>query len=1118
MAENFNYQFSIINNDKCITRLDAIAMKLFYQNIIRGVLCLLFFTAAEVYAQKTITGLVTDAGGPLPGVSVVIKGTSGGTQTNNLGRYTLKGVREGQVVVFRSVGFKTAERTIGKSATIDVLLQSENSELQDVVVTALGVQRDRRSLGYATSTIKASDLTIAGPTVNPFLAVYGKAAGVGVQTGSAGPAGGINIRIRGAASLNPDLNVRPLVVVDGVPIRDKATDMIDRTYDALNTFDYGSGLNDLNSEDIESIEILKGAKATVLYGRDAGNGVLLITTKKGRDVPGFGIAAGFNTSIDKPISFIDFQNEYGTGNSSSDIQYATIGGKQVRKLSNQRWSFGPKFDGSEIMMYDSTMTTYRAYPNNFMNLFQNGLTNTANVSISGGGELGNMRLSYTNKSYQDILPNFDQKNHTFSFAGAINASKLARFEVSANYYNIKTTNRRPNISQLVAWGLNRDYDYRFVKDFYKADNGYLRILDNYSLPPSFTRIRNILMEQYDNRDVDTRNRWLASIKTTLTLAEYLSFVGSAGIDYTNIDYLTENRVTRINPVEGGKFGVGKGYSGATNFQGMLNFDKSFLNKDLRIFAFAGGSYRYQSDNEVRINTFGNLAFPDWYSFGNEINWPAAVEKGKVRSYSRGSDVLYSAFGSLTASWKEKYHLEVQMRNDWDSTLPPGNNSYFYPGVSFTYNYNKMLGLDAFKGGTLRFAWADVGFGTSRYAAFEAYNVGFIDNSTTISINNPSRLYASEFVPARKREFEFGINNRFFEANRLEFDLTYYNNNTRNEIIPIDISAASGNTQYLVNSGRVDRWGIEAMIKGTPVYLPKSNIRWDITFTGSVQRSKIADLAPGLNQLSLAGVGGGANVVAEVGKQYGEIKMFDYLYDGNGNRVVTETGQYQRDADSYRTVGDVNPNLFGGLMTDFTYKNLSLHVAADYKFGGRIFSISNYYLVGNGVVKSTLPGRDESTGGLAYYIDKNNKKVAVSHDATAPSTSTDGIVYHNGMILPGVKADGAGGFLPNDIIVSSSEYYQTNINDAGGYYFPDKLFKNDYIKLREVALSYQVPAKFLKAIKVQRLTLTAAARNLFFIYKTLPNVDAESSLGAQGYQENSFYPSVRSFNFGLNVNF
>lgn len=1092
-------------------------MKAYYKKICMC-LVLLMFSLTSAFAQKTVSGIVTDAGGPVPGVSVTIKGTTRGAQTNNLGRYVIQDVKEGQVLVFRSVGYKSRELTVGKTNTLNASIESDNSELQEVVVTAMGVQRDRRSLGYATSTLKSAELTVAGPPLNPFLAVYGKAAGVGVQTGSAGPAGGINIRIRGAASLNPDISARPLVVIDGVQIRDKATDMVNRTYDPYNSVDYGSGLNDLNADDIESIEILKGAKATVLYGRDAGFGVLLITTKKGREVPGFGISAGFNTSIDKPVSFIDFQNDYGTGNSSSDFQYATINGAQVRKLSNQRWSFGPRFDGADIMMYDSTMTKYQAYPDNFIDMFKNGMTNTANVAVEGGGQIGNMRLSYTNKAFKDILPGFEQNNHTFSFSGAINASKLARVEVNANYYNIKTTNRRPNMEQVVAWGLNRDYDYNFVNRFYKDNTSYLRVLDNYSLPPSFTRIRSILMEQYDNRDVDTRSRWLASIRTTLTLAEYLSFVGSAGIDYTNTDYLKENRVTRINPVEGGQFGVGKAFTGSTNFQGMFNFDKGFINNNLRIFAFAGGSYRYQKDDDIRINTFGNLAFPEWYSFGNEINWPEAVEKGKVRSYSRGSDVLYSAFGSLTASWKERYHLEVQMRNDWDSTLPPGNNSYFYPGVSFTYNYNKFLNWDSFKGGTLRASWADVGFGTNRYAAFEAYDVGFVDNSNTIKINNPARLYATEFVPARKREFEFGINNRFFEGNRLEFDLTYYNNNTRNEIIPIDISAASGNTQYLVNTGRVDRWGIEALVKVAPIYNASAGLRWDITLTGSVQRSKIADLAPGLNQLTMAGVGGGANVVAEVGKPYGDIKMFDYLYDGSGNKVVTETGQYQRDAESYKKVANVNPNLFGGLITDLSYKNFNFHVAADYKFGGRIFSISNYYLIGNGVVKSTLPGRDQSTGGLAYYVDANDKKITWQHDAAAPSASKDGIVYHNGMILPGVKSDGSGGFLPNDIIVSSSEYYQTYINDAGGYYFPDKLFKNDYIKLREVAVSYMLPDKFVKSLKLQRVSLTAAARNLFFIYKTLPNVDAESALGAQGYQENSFYPSVRSFNFGINVKF
>lgn len=1071
------------------------------------------------FAQRTITGTVSDNGGPLPGASVILKGTSKGVSTNAMGRYVLPGIKEGQTLVFRSVGYRTKEIRVGQESVINALLESDDNTLSEVVVSALGVVRERRSLGYAVTSLKAADLNIAGPTVNPFLSVYGKAAGVGVQIGAGGPTAGINLRIRGAASLNPNISARPLFVVDGVPIRDQPSDMNNRNWDPLNSVDYGSGLNDLNPEDIESMEILKGAKATVLYGRDAGFGVVLITTKKGQQGAGFGIQASFNSSIDKPVSFIDFQNEFGSGTHSEDIQYTPEkpGKPAVRKMLNSRFSFGPRFDGSEIMMYDSTMTRYEAHPNNFVDFFRTGLQNTANIAIAGSGTNGNMRLSYTNKLYHDILPGFKQTNNTFSFTGAVNASKLARFEVSANYYNVSTTNRRPNIGGMVAWGLNRDYDYGFVKGFYKDDTGFIREMEGYSVPPSYGQFRSLVVEQYDNKDVDTRNRWLASIRSILTFNDYLSFVGNVGVDYTYTNYTKEERVRRINPTMGGKFGVQRAFKGSTNFQGMLNFDKAFVNNDLRVFAFAGGSYRYQSDDDVTIGTWGNLAFPDWYSFANQFQWPTALERGKIRNYIRGDDRLYSAFGSGTVSWKEKYHLEVQARNDWDSTLPPGKNSYFYPGASFTWNYNKFLGLKDFTLGSLRVAWADVGFGTQRYEAFEAYGVAPVDNSDVIRINVPSNIFASKFVPARKREYELGLNHRFFANNRLEYDFTYYNNNTRNEIVSIDISGASGSSYFKVNSGRVDRWGLELMVKGAPVYNAEKNLRWDVTLTGSLQRSKVVDLAPGLKQLRLEGLSGNAAVVAEVGRPFGGLKMFDYKRDDSGNQIVKSDGLYQADYDSFSEVANVMPDVFGGIISDITYKNFVLHAAADYKFGGRLFSISNYYLMGNGVTRNTLPYRDEATGGIAYYLDADSRLVRWEHNATAPPQSKDGKVYHNGMILPGVK-EAQGSYVPNDILVSSSSYYQTYINDIGGYYFPDQLFKNNYIKLREISLTYNVPMKFAKRYGFQKLSLMASARNLFYFYKTLPNVDAESALGAQSYTENSFYPTTRSFNFGLTASF
>ncbi|HTM98129.1 MAG TPA: SusC/RagA family TonB-linked outer membrane protein [Pedobacter sp.] len=1091
-------------------------------------LTVLLFSLITVtaYAQKKVTGTVTgNSGQPIPGVGVLEKGTKNGAVSDGDGKFTVT-VKNGAVLVFSSIGFITKEITVGESSTIQVSLVEDEKELNEVVVTALGVKRDKRSLGYATSSIKQKDLTIAGTPLNPFLAIYGKAAGVGVNIGSGGPMAGININIRGNSSLNGSQNVRPLFVIDGVPIRDNNTSMVDKTYDPLHSFDYGSGINDLNAEDIEGIEVLKGAKAAVLYGAEGAGGVILVTTKSGGSkTQGFGISASFQHGFEVPKSYIDFQDQYGTGINTNDIQYVndpiTNLPTSKRKLINSRWSFGPKFDGSPIMNYDSTMTTYNAHPDNFIDFFPAGRSNNTTIAMTGGSEKGGMRFSYSNRDYRDILPNSTQKNNTFSFNGNMKVSKFASFDVIANLFNIVSTNRRPNIGGLVAFGLNRDYDYGFVKNFYKADNGFHRELDGYSLPPSFNNLKSILAQQLDDVNRDSKTHLITSIKNTLNFTENISLVSQYGFDYTITDYTQQNRVTRINPVTGGKFAVGKERIQANNFQSMLNFDKSFLNNDLRLFAFVGGAYKKNLDDRVNIGTYGNSVYPDFYSFNNEISWPGRDDRGKVRSYSRGSDETYSAFGSATLSWKEKYFLEIQGRNDWNSTLPPVNNSYFYPGASFTWHYQDLVKIPQMNLGTLRLAWANTGFGTSRYFAFQSYDAYTISNTNAYGVGGPGALFSGVFKPAQKSEVEIGLHNNFFNKNRLEIDFSYYTNNTNNEIIPVPLSEASAYSSIRINSGSIKRHGFELLLKGTPIL--SSGFRWDLTLTGARQYSKIAKLYNGITSLSLAGLNGRVSVVAEEGKPFGDIKMFDYARTADGSKIVNDNGLYQV-GDDYKTVGNVTPKLYGGLNSDFSYKGFNLHIGLDYKYGGSLLSISNFYLQGNGVVKSTLKYRDEENGGLAYYRDKNdgNKKVLWEHNKPAPANAADGIVYHNGLILDGVKpvTDGNGKvtYVKNNQIIAAVDYYSTFINDAGGTYTPDRLFKNNYIKVREIAMEYTLPQKFTSQFKLQRLTLTASARNLFYLYKTIPNVDAESALGSGEYQEYSFYPSIRSYNLGVKVNF
>ncbi|KAA9037195.1 SusC/RagA family TonB-linked outer membrane protein [Ginsengibacter hankyongi] len=1081
----------------------------------------LFFSATIVFAQqRQITGTVKDNdGNPLSNVSYLIKGTKIGGITDATGHFSIKADRSA-TLVFSSVGFSTKEIKVGNQSKVAVNLASSEGELNEVVVTALGIKRERRSIGYAVSTIKAEELTKAGSTMNPFLALYGKAAGVGVNTGAAGPMGGLKINIRGAASLNPNQNTRPLFVVDGVIISDRTTSIGGSTGAG---YDYGSNINDINSEDIASIDILKGAKATVLYGTDAANGVVLITTKSGRNAKGLGMTGFFQYSIEKPKSYLDLQNEYGLGNNIYDTSYTTLNGKTVRAIPNRRYSFGPKFDGADVMFYDSSIVKNSPH-NSYDDLFRTGSSYTSNVAISGSSDKGSLRASYTNYAYNDITsPNAWQKRNTFSFNGNIKASKFASFDLISNVYNIVSQNRRENNAGSIAWGFPDDYDYNQMYNLYRDRTGYKRDLTNYGVPTAGVDIGNYLWDLNKNRVKDDKFHIITSAKTTLNFTKHVFFVGQFGLDYDNTNYSSEISVDRILPtVSGGGFSIKKENNTIQTYQGLLNYDNSFMNDNFRVSGFGGFIYRLRTSESLGSNTIGGLNFPGWYSFNNQAGTPSAGNAYLLRSYSRGSDVLYSAVASATLSWKNEFYMDLQGRQDWNSTLPPQNNKYFFPGASLTWNYTDRFSVPKMNSGQLRFSWADVGNGTTRYFANNQYGLGYISGTgaQAVVVTPPGNLLPGALKPERKREFEIGINNSFFAGNRLTFDLSYYTNNRYNQIISLPISQTSSSGGLLINVANMRTYGFEFSVTGTPILT--KNIRWDVTVNGARQGSKVLDLYGDLKEYTYANLinGSSASIRADLNRPFGDIKMNDYTKDDKGERVVNANGVYTLNADptQMKVFGNIMPKLLGGVLSDFRYKNITFRVALDYKYGGTVFSYTNERMYGLGELQNTLKYRDEAHGGLSYYIDNSGAKVAWQSNQPAPAQSADGHVYHDGVILPGVMLNADGKYVTNTKIASASDYYLTYINDLSTSFPPDNLFKNDYIKVREIALSYQLPQKLANKIKMQALSITAAARNLFYIYKTIPNIDVESALGADSYVENTIFPGQQTFSLGVNLSF
>ncbi|NLR65903.1 SusC/RagA family TonB-linked outer membrane protein [Chitinophaga varians] len=1068
--------------------------------------------------KRKITGTVKDSTGtPIPGVTYLVKGTKTGGATDASGHFSVEAPQGTVVLVFSSIGFQPTTVTVGSSNTVNVVLHAASSGLNEMVVTALGIKRPKGTLGYAISTIQGEELTKAGTTMNPFLALYGKAAGVGVNMGASGPQGGIKINIRGAASMNPDQNIRPMFVVDGVILSDRKTSIGGSVGQG---FDYGAGINDINPSDIESMVILKGAKATVLYGSDAANGVVLITTKSGRNSTGMGMTGSIQYTNEQPVSYLKLQDQYGLGDNIYDTVYATVNGQKIRTIPNKRFSFGPKFDGANAMFYDSSIVKNSPHTNNFLSLFNTGRSTTGNVAIAGSNDKGSVRASYTNYYYKDINgDNSWQKRNTFSFNANYKASNLASFEVISNIYNITSMNRRGSNDGSVAWGLPLDYDYKLIYPFYTDQTGYKRDLSLAGVPTAFSNLGAFMWDRSQNSLKDDKVHMITSAKVTLNFTPHLFLVGQAGLDYDNTNYTTEKSVTRILPsVADGSFGIAKENATVQTYQALLNYNRSFMQDRLHLFAYTGGAYRLRSSDYLGSSTIGGLNFANLYSFNNESGTPSAANLYQIRSFNRGNDVLYSWLGSASLSWKSELTLELQGRMDWNSTLPPENNKYFYPGVALNWNYTERFAIPGMNSGTLRLSWADVGNGTNRYFANNLYSFTRLSNTTALSITPPDAILPGALKPERKREFEIGINNSFFKDNRLTIDFSAYSNHRYNQIFNLPISPASSSTGLKINVGDVKAWGLELGLTGTP--LIGKNYRWDITVNAASQGSKVMRLYPGVTNNPISNLinGSAASIHADEGRPYGEIVMYDYLRDDAGNKIVGSNGMYSLNNQKSIVAGNIMPKFYGGIISDFNYRNFNLRIGLDYKSGGTIFSYTNNRLTGVGELESTLQYRDEAHGGLAYYYDASGNMVPWQHNQPAPAAAQNGRVYHDGIVLPGVMLDANGKSVPNTQMTNASSYYMSYANDLATSFPPDRLYKNNYIKVREVALSYEVPRDLVKRAKLQKLVITAAARNLFYLYKSIPNIDPEGALGADSYVENSIYPTLRTFSLGLNVAF
>lgn len=1036
--------------------------------------------------QSKLEGIVVDAvtKDPVIGASVNIKGTTHGAQTDFDGKFYFQtGQKFPYSLVVSYMGYKQTEVVVNANSVVIELTQQENA-LSEVVVTALGITKEKKSLGYTTQSLKNKDLSDTKET-NFLNSMTGKLAGVRI-TNSQGDMGSSRIIIRGETSIGG--NNQPLFVVDGVPVDNT---QFSSSGGANASRDFKNAIADLNPNDIETLTVLKGPNAAALYGSRAAHGVVLITTKSGKNQKGLGISFSTGITISQVATLPSFQNTFGQG-SNGRFSYVDGKGGGINDGVDESW--GPKMDGRLIPQFNSNgvAVPFVAHPNNVKDFFNTGITYENSVSVAKSDEKSDFRLGINNQKQTGIVPNSEVNKTNFTINSNYQISESIKVGVTGNYIVTDAPalpggpsgNRAAGVMLQFLW-FGRQVDINALRN-----NRDVNWNNSYYSNPYWNAYYNTTSQQ--------RNRLIGDIHLDAKLAEGLNFRFRTGVDYYNDRRKYEIKYG-TNGTPFGSYAEDAYTVNEQNTEGIFTYTKK-LNDDFSVDALAGFNIRNHSDAN-NYQKAPRLAVPDLYTLTNSRD-PLTSSNNLSRLR------VYSAYASAQFGYKNYAFLNVTARNDWSSTLPSNNRSYFYPSfngsfvISDAFNL-KSNTLDLLK---IRGGWSEVGNDADPYQLSTVYNFQTAFDGNPIQTSSQKKLNEN-LKPETTRSTELGLEASFWK-NRLHFDFAYYNTNSFDQILEIKTTAASGYTSQLINAGKINNRGIEIQLDGTPVQT--ENFKWNIAgnYSRNISKVEILDYAGSIKNYTI-GSSGGVDVLASVGQAYGALYGTAYERDANGNIVVGANGLPKADP-TKRVLGHYTPDYLAGVTNTLTYKNLELSFLVDASVGGEIFSGTNRTGTYTGVLAETLPGRDAANGGLNYYVattGTTNTKTLVS-GGNAPSGA---VIYDDGMIFKGVYADGT----PNTSVLSAQEYYKASYNISEAY-----IYSSTFVKLREIKLAYNFNKKFARKLGLDGASITAVGRNLLFIYKDVPNIDPETAFNtgnAQGLESLSL-PTTRNFSLNVNLKF
>ncbi len=1069
---------------------------------IASLIPVLMLVCALAFGQtRTVTGTVKDdKGDPVPFATITEVGTANAAQADANGNFTISVQQNGRLTV-TATGFQAL--TLAPTGnTLAFTLQRGENQLQEVVVTALGIRRSKNTLPYAAQTVSGESVS-QSRTNNLVSALSGKVSGVEIRTGNAMGASS-NVVIRGTKSLTQ--TNQALFVVDGVPV-DNSNTSSTNTATGRGGYDYGNAAADINPDDVESVTVLKGAAATALYGSRAANGVVMITTKKGRRGLGITVNSGVTVGKIDKSTYAKYQNEYGAGyatsgygapNPNGGFFYFDVNGDGVDDLvvpTTEDASYGQKFDPN-LMVYhwdafDKTSPNYQkarpwvAAQHHPVDFFETAISTNNSVIVDGGDERATFKLGYTRNEEKGILPNSRLLKDLVNFGATYKITDKLTASSSINFSGVNGKGRYG--TGYDDWNVNQSFRQwnQANMDIKEQKEAYFRSKQNVTwnwadpskasgLYPIYTD--NPYWTRYENYQSDSRYRYFGNVSLTYNPTEWLNILGRVSLD--SYDELQEER-SAVGSHDPAAYNRYNRTFREINYDLMANFNKN-LSEDFNLRALLGTNIRRTRVNSIFAATNGGLVVPGLYALSNSLN---PINAPTERADQIAVD---GYFGGLTLTYQEFLTLDATYRRDWASTLPEDHNNYGYPSVSTSFLFSKFLPQFTWlSSGKLRANYAQVGnnapFGSLNDIYTKPTPFGnAILFSLPLTKNNP------ELKPERTTSKEIGLEMAFLQ-NRLGFDLTYYSTRSYDQIMPVAVSTATGYSNKFVNAGTILNKGFELSAYATPVRT--RDFSWDVNVNWTRNRNRVEELYEESKNLQIASFQGGVSVNATLDQPYGTIQGRTWVFDANGQKVVGANGRYLMTTTTNNVIGNVNPDWVGGIYNTFKYKNLSLGFLVDVRKGGDVFSLDLYYGMATGLYPETV--------GL--------------NDLGNPSRNP--VSQGGGVIMPGVTEDGK----INTIRVE---------NDYGTYgyaYNPQAAFVYDasFVKLREANITYSLPQSVVsKLAPFKGIDIQLIGRNLWIIHKNLPYSDPEENLtagNAQGYQSGA-YPTTRTIGANIKLRF